>query len=208
MAEIRPGGSSGMRGRRRTFEDDQAFRVITRLLLDSGMHAVTLPAIAGRLGVTHQSVGRRFLSKQRLLERYSEWIYEIFIEEWRAIAARHASPLATLKDMLVMPMAPRAIDGEQGRDASWLLLMLELRRDREVGPGMAQRMAGTRQMVVDLVRAAQERRELVAADPERIANALFVAVTGAAALWTIDQSRGFDEAVAEQRDLALAPFVP
>lgn len=207
MAEILLRPSPGVRGRRRTFENDQAFRIITRLLVDSGIQSVTLPAIADGLGVTHQSVSRRFISKQQLLERYADWIGDLFLKETRAIAERHTSPLEVLKDILVLPMPASAIEGQSVRYATWLVLALELPREPAIAPLMTQSMGETRRMFANLVREAQARHELIAAEPERIAGALLSATIGAALLWTIDPIGSFPDAITEQRDLALAPFI-
>jgi AcrR family transcriptional regulator len=172
-------------GRPRLFEDEQAFQQITQLLLESGMSSLTMPALAHRLGITHQSLGRRFVSKHQMLTLYVIWMHSRYEEQFQAAIANLHSPLERMWRILILPMGADITGGEPGRPAQWIVLNLELRR----APELTALLIGQQQVIGERLIAAIEEAVrdglLRRCDPAVLAELLYAATLGGAVTWLL-----------------------
>jgi AcrR family transcriptional regulator len=172
-------------GRRRQFEDEQAFQQITQLLLETGMSSLTMPALARRLGVTHQSLGSRFSSKRQMLIQYVIWMHSRYEEQFQRAIANAVSPLERLWRILILPMDGRITGGEPERPAQWIILGLELRR----APELTEILIGQQQIIGE--RLVAEIRESVKTgllhecNVEELSELLYTATLGGAVSWLL-----------------------
>jgi AcrR family transcriptional regulator len=123
-----------------------------QLTAELGWGRVTTRAVAARAGLPHGSVSYHFRGKQELLIEAALHAFQ------QAIPIGHFEALETVDDLIgviAAELAPDAIDPVLSR------LMLEAMREAERDPGLRERMGAMlgayRQLMIDTVRADQER---------------------------------------------------
>jgi AcrR family transcriptional regulator len=204
VAEVHP----SRRGRPRSFEDAQVFQITTRILIEGGLESLTLQRIAADLGVSHQAIAQRFVSKVGLLEAYFGWYSEIVGAAQRTMRATFTSPLELIRAYLVQPLSPELVGREWNNpNVGWIIILLELQREPALTEIVhAQNRRGTR-MLGDLFAAAQDAGELREGDPYWIAELALATVTGAVVQWLFHHTGDISAKLSRCRDAVLAPYV-
>jgi AcrR family transcriptional regulator len=197
------------RGRRRTFEDIDAFQHVTNILLEGGMSAFSLPALARRVGCSHQSLSERFASRAGLLQAYRNWTNSIFRENVLEIRKQTPSPIEQVRQLLLMPLDPRIV-GTDGVFAPglWVILSLEFRREAVLVESITDGQRRLGELLRSMVEDAQQQDELREGDPGLIAEALLTATTGAAVLWLLRPVDEILEKMERSFEGTLARFMP
>jgi AcrR family transcriptional regulator len=146
----------------------------SELIAELGWGRVTTRAVAARAGLPHGSVSYHFRGKQELL---TEAALHAFQREIPIAAFEALQSVDDLIALIAAQLDPDAIDPVLSR------LMLEAMREAERDAGLRERMGALlgayRQVMVDTVRADQERGGAFAgARPEAIATLLGAAGDG------------------------------
>ena len=170
-------------GRRRTFENEQAFQQITQILLDSGMSTLSLPILARRLGVTHQSLGKRFTSRSLMLRAYLRWMLDRYEESFQRAVADVTSPLERLWFLLILPIDSSITGREAGIPAEWIVLNLEINRDSELQPLMIAQNRAIVERILAAIRESISAGLIRDVDPGELAERLYTATLGGAVYW-------------------------
>jgi AcrR family transcriptional regulator len=170
-------------GRRRLFEDEQAFQQITRILLETGMSSLTMPALAHRLGITHQSLGNRFVSKRDMLTQYVTWMHGRYEEQFQAAIANATSPLERLWRILILPVDGRITGGDPGPPAHWISLNLELYRDPVLIKSLVDGQKVVRERLIAAIKEAVQDGLLHECDAAELSEFLYTATLGGAVSW-------------------------
>ena len=170
-------------GRKRSFEDEQVFQHITQILLESGMSSLSLPVLARRLGVTHQSLGARFVSRSLMLRSYVQWMFDEYEVSFRLATASITSPLELLWNILIFPIDERITGGPPGIPPQWIVLNLELQREEP----LREMLEGANRTVLERLKnaicqsIADGLLQNVRADV--LAEQLYAATLGGAVYW-------------------------
>ncbi len=171
-------------GRPRSFEDEDVFVVTSQLLLEGGISAVTLQAVARELGLTHQAISQRFASKSGLLSAMYEWHSGRSQAYNEAMRGPHASPLTAIRERFLLGTGAANPD-EPVPELYGMPLMLELRRD----PGVVARMRsvadGFDTRLVELLDAAQAAGELHPCNSVALAELILAASIGGTIIWRV-----------------------
>ena len=139
------------------------------LIAELGWGRVTTRAVAERAGLPHGAVSYHFRGKQELLAEAALHAFQ------QAVPADHFAALKTVDDLIGLIVAevgdPDTIDPVLSR------LMLEAMREAERDPELRERMGAMlgsyRRLMVETVRADQERGAVFdGAPPEAIATVL------------------------------------
>jgi AcrR family transcriptional regulator len=200
--------TNARRGRRRTFEDVQVFRLTTRILVSEGLGSLTLQRIAKEIGVTHQAISNRFSSKVGLLESYASWFADMAEHDRAALREQVTSPLETARRFLVQPLNPQLFGHEKNNpNVGWIIIMLELQREPALAEMVSIQNQRTVQAIGDLLSAAQELGEVGPCNSLRLAELALAAVSGAVVQWIFTPTGDIRERLIECRDAVLDPFI-
>lgn len=150
-------------------------RAAAELIAELGWGRVTTRAVATRAELPHGSVSYHFRGKQDLLIEAALDAFQ------RVIPAEEFAELTTVKDLIGMIAAELGDLGAPGSALS--RLMFEAMREAERDPVLRERMgallARYRRMMIDAVRADQQRGVVFdGASPEAIATVLGAAGDG------------------------------
>jgi len=197
------------RGRPRSFEDADAFRAATYLLLTGGIAHLTLQRVADRVGCSHQALGQRFSSREGLLNAYLDWLIALNVSTIESVIANSPSPLAAARTIWMLPVDPAEVGLPEGvPHVVSSILSLQLRQDPALRDRITELYRSAPTVFLDLIRAAQEQGELRRdADPDDILEAVLVASTGAGIHWTMNPSEDLIAKIIRCRERALAPYL-
>lgn len=199
--------TSPIRGRPRKVEDEVVFLALTQLIEQHGLAGVTLQRVARVAGCSQQMLSHRFPSGG-LLSAYALWMSNVMREQMDAIVAAESSPVAAIAQILRMTIATSP-PGRIGINASWLQVMLDLRRDQEVAAEMALLTQDSEDLVTGLVERAQRTGELTDAVPAReITETILALVTGAVAKFILNPAEPLIPRIERFSERALAFYRP
>jgi AcrR family transcriptional regulator len=139
------------------------------LIAELGWGRVTTRAVAERAGLPHGAVSYHFRGKQELLAEAALHAFQ------QAIPAERFAELATVEDLMAVITAE--VGDVETIDPVLSRLMLEAMREAERDTTLRERMGGMlghyRRLMIETVRADQERGAVFAgAPPEAIATLL------------------------------------
>jgi AcrR family transcriptional regulator len=136
-------------------------RAAGELIAELGWGRVTTRAVAERAGLPHGAVSYHFRGKQQLLTESAMHVFE------DAIPIEAFEALRTVDDLIELIAAevgdPDTIDPVLSR--LMLEAMREAERDAQLRERMAAMLGAYRQVIVGLVRAGQERGDVLASVP-------------------------------------------
>ncbi|MGH2549512.1 MAG: TetR/AcrR family transcriptional regulator [Thermomicrobiales bacterium] len=175
--------SQPRRTRRQLFSDEQVFLAITRLLIAGGIVSVSLPAIAQRIGYTHQALTYRFASRAGLLQAYSSWFWKEGRKVHLSIRESSLTPLSALRSsFLMLPDPDDMVAQESDSPSSYASLLIEFQRDPILRKSFEDYLPKHLAFLTEGVQAAQDHGELRREyEPSEIVRVLIYAVNGAAA---------------------------
>ena len=206
MSESPGGARKG--GRPQSFTDEQVFQAITGLIVDHGIGAVSMPAIARRIGFSHQAVTFRFSTREKMLNAYAAWYQGSFLNVEQRLRLSGRPALDILHDFL-MGLGADELTGIPALSgpAEPIKLMMEFDREpilrRYFAPGRSQ----TFDWVTELIAQAQVEGTIAPGhDPRDVSNLLLFAVSGAVVLNVWDQPESIRASMTRAIDLALAPY--
>ncbi|MEZ4624401.1 MAG: TetR/AcrR family transcriptional regulator [Thermomicrobiales bacterium] len=149
-------------GRPQSFTDEQVFQAITGIIVEHGIGAVSMPAIARRIGFSHQAVTFRFSTREKMLNAYAAWYQGSFLSVEQRLRMSGRPALDILLEFL-MGGGVDAVTGVPalGGPVEPIKLMMEFDREpilrRYFAPGRSQ----TFEWVTELIAQAQaEARSL------------------------------------------------
>lgn len=195
-------------GRPRVFSDAAIFQATRHVLEQGGYPALTLQAIAERVGCTRQALVRRFGSKNALITAYLDATLTAMTANYTIMQADAESPLSALRARFVAPPEARLeIHEDRAVQANVLAFMLTAGAEPEIGA----RFDALSQMFQDemdrLIQAAIEQGELVHVESGALARTLFAASLGETVRWA--STPGDDTLVsrlAATFDLVTTPY--
>jgi AcrR family transcriptional regulator len=186
--------------------DDELFAATHAAMSKLGPGELTLAAIAKEAGVTASVLVQRFGSKRDLLltlaERYSGGTGEMMT----ALAARHRSPLAALRDyaecMAGMASSPAAL----ARNFAYLQIDLT---DPDFRVHLVKGSRATREGLRRLIQSAVDAGELVpGVNAARLARTIESLLGGSLLSWAFYQDGNAARWVRADLDAVLEPYLP
>ena len=179
-----------------------AYTAMTKL----GPGELTLAAIAKEAGVTAAVLVQRFGSKRDLLLALAERFSGGAGEMMTALAARHRSPLAALRDyaecMAGMAETPAAL----ARNLAYLQIDLT---DPDFRVHLVKGSRATRDGLRRLIESAVEAGELDASvNAARLARTIEALLGGSLLSWAFYQEGSASRWVRADLDAVLAPYLP
>jgi AcrR family transcriptional regulator len=167
-----PNNTSGLRGPASASTREQLLAAAGALIAELGWGRVTTRAVAERAGLPHGSVSYHFRGKQELLAEAAMHAFQ------QAIPADRFAELATVEDLIGLIAAE--VGDIETIDPVLSRLMLESMREAERDPALRVRM-GTmmgeyRNLMVETVRADQQRGAVFADAPADAIATLIAAV--------------------------------
>jgi AcrR family transcriptional regulator len=193
-------------GRPRSFEDEDVFIITTRLLLEGGIGAVTLQAVARELGLTHQAISQRYASKSGLLTAFFEWLRGRSLAYNEAMRSPISSPLAAIRERFLLGTGA-ANPEDPVPELYSIPLMLELRRDPEVLARMRSFSDQFDSRLAELLERAQAEGELRPCDSVALADLIFAAAIGGTIIWRMNPSGSIMELMDHYIAAALRPYL-
>jgi AcrR family transcriptional regulator len=195
------------RGRPRSFEDEQIFRIISELLVHGRLSDVTLDRVAKLAGTSNQAVSQRFASKAGLLDAYVTWLHAIVRDDIGEILNAAISPLQKFRRLMVLPINPRVLPNPSASPLeSWIPLLMELNRDPALARLNAERRRWFNSIGLQLIEEAQQRGELRPVEPERVLELVWSVLMGAAILWEQHAPEDIITKMVRCMDGVLDPF--
>jgi AcrR family transcriptional regulator len=179
-------------GRPRQFDDEAVFAAVTALATEGGAAAITLAAVAERLGVTGPAVRARFGSKHGLLTAYAAHQPTVVDEVFdRAVTESTESTGPTDAIVRALVSLAAGVGRRTAMANSLSLLHLDV-TDDELRRHAARHARQMRRRVSRLVADAITAGELAPGDPDAIALALTTTYNGALIGWAIDGTGRLD----------------
>jgi AcrR family transcriptional regulator len=195
-----------MSPRPRKVTDDELFAATHAAMTKLGPGELTLAAIAKEAGVTAAVLVQRFGSKRALLLALAERFSGGAGEMMTALAGRHRSPLAALRDyaecMAGMAESPAAL----ARNLAYLQIDLT---DPDFRVHLVKGSRATRAGLQRMIQAALEAGELVASvNAVRFARTIEALLGGSLLSWAFYQEGSASRWVRADLDAVLAPYLP
>jgi AcrR family transcriptional regulator len=166
-------------GRPRVYSDEAIFDAVHLLIRRDGYTTLTLEAIAHEVGCTRQALVRRFGSKRELLLASVDATAAKLSSEYDSARESRSSPLAALRDRMMLPPTSRPESATDAREQANLLAYVVL---SSADPEFGTRFAALQRLVEDeiekLLRAAVAHGELADVDITALAENLYAASIG------------------------------
>jgi AcrR family transcriptional regulator len=192
-----------MIGRPRTVSDAEILDAAARAIAQRGPGRLTLAHVAAEVGLVPATLLQRFGSKRGLLlavaGRGAEAVGAIFA----AARAAHPAPLAALHAALTDLVA--GIDSPAILANHLAFLQLDL-TDPDLRTNAVRHSREMRHEIRHLLEAAIAAGDLVAADGERLAQAVQTTYNGALLTWAIDGRGDLADWLRLEIDFLLAPY--
>jgi len=197
-------------GRRKAFTDEQVFEAISSLLREGGISTVSLPAIAKRIGFTHQALTYRFETRDGLLAAYAAWLWGRTHAAQERILQEPLGPLAMVR-RLFLSGAHGAGPGDRIEDSMSEMvgfLFIELQRDPATHATFAVNQPIGEARVIQVITRGQEAGVLDPRVPAtEILDALVYASIGASVFNNgIQRTDGAVDRVTRAFEAALARY--
>ena len=194
-----------MSPRPRKVSDDEIHAAAYRTMARVGPGELTLAAIAAEAGVTAAALSQRFGSKRQLLLSLTAAAADSAGSMVRALAEKHRSPLAAVREYAVS-MAPLAASpAVLVRNLAYLQIDLT---DDEFRAHLARQARATRTGLEKLLGQAVAARELTTGtDVSALARTLEVAINGSLLTWAIHQEGTAARYLRRSAEAVLAPYI-
>ena len=191
--------------RPRKVSDEEIFAAAYRAMARVGPGELTLATIAAEAGVTAAALSQRFGSKRELLLALSEGAAMSAGATIDAIAARHRSPLAAVREyaecMAHLAPSPSVL----ARNLAYLQIDLA---DPDFRKQLAVQARATRAALEELLKRAVKAGELARTTNVRtLARSLEVAINGSLITWAFYQEGTAARWLRENADAILAPHL-
>lgn len=185
--------------------DEEILAATARTIFRIGPTRLTLSAVAADAGLSPSSLVQRFGSKRGLMLAFSRSAAHGLAERFTADRAAHASPLAALRASLIEMTAGITTAPTLANHLAFLALELgdpELRR--ETRKHATSMLAQIRVLLAEAIEAG----ELADADPERLAETIYVTYNGALISWAILRKGSLSSWLGSALDSALSAYAP
>ncbi len=195
-------------GRPKSFSDEQVFRAITELVVVAGISAVSMPAIARRIGCSHQAVTQRFSNRESMLRAYGGWYLDNLTMAEERYRTSNEPSLSGLIDFFSGGVVDEMLGVPGlGGPAEPIKLMLEFDRVpvlREVFKPSRQQ---TTAWITEQIEQAQREGDIEpTCDPLDVAETLLFSVSGAVVLHAFSDPAFVRQRMQRAIDLALKPY--
>jgi AcrR family transcriptional regulator len=190
-------------GRPRSTTDEEIFHGLIEVVGRVGPSALTLAAVAERVGLSAPALTQRFGSKRGLLVAFAEHAAGAAGDSFAAARADGLDPLGALHAAfaaLVRPIPTREVLANH-----LAFLQLDL-TDPQLRTHAVAQSRELRSNIAALLEAAVAAGDLRQVDPRTLADALYITYNGALVAWAIDGRGPLDEWLRHHMDQALAPF--
>ena len=159
--------------KRRQVEQEEVLAAAADVAVELGLHAVSIPAVAERLGVHRKVVERMWPSGEPLVAMaFSRAVGAELAEVQRDVLA-HPSPVDQLVELLGSLAEPVPY-----LDALWVESWSLGRRNRALGAAVRTEESAWHTLVASVVRRGIESGDFTAEDPDEVATHLLAVVDG------------------------------
>lgn len=194
-------------GRPRVYSDETIFAAVDEVLRIEGYVALTLEAIALRVGCTRQALVRRFGSKETLLLSFLDAIVAMESAQLSHMGRTADSPLAALYDRFaLLPENQSGMSADPRGQAELMAFLLTASGDAEFAARIAALNRMTIQAVAWLLQSAIDRGELAPIDTQLVARILYNLLLGAIADWCVDPATDVPATLTRGFDLIIGPY--
>jgi AcrR family transcriptional regulator len=159
--------------KRRRIEQDEVLAAAAEVAVELGLHAVSIPAVAERLGVHRKLVERMWPSGEALVAMAFSRVVGAELAEVQRDVLEHASPVDRLAELLgsLAEPVPRL-------DALWVESWSLGRRNRALGAAVRTEELAWHTLVASVVRSGIESGDFTAEDPDEVATHLLAVIDG------------------------------
>jgi AcrR family transcriptional regulator len=201
----------GQGGRPRTFQDEDVFGAVTRVLAQSGYAQLTLEAVAAELGCTAPAISRRFGSKRGLIRAYLDWSLGAVHERFERASHEAGSPLEAMRSRVSIPAQERIEElgdpRNPDRAANIATFWSAIRSDPEFRERANQSVRESERDATKVLERAVAAGELSGCDTWEIGRILIAAWTGTTSLWPGDGPDGtLEERLRTVFDAIIGPY--
>lgn len=195
-------------GRPQSFSDEQVFRAMIEIVVENGMGGVSMPAIAKRIGYTHQAVTNRFTCRDNLLRAFGGWYLDNLLRVESRYRSSGSGALNGLLEFFSGGVVDELLDVPGlGGPAEPVKLMLEFDREPVLRAFFEATRKQTASWVAERIREAQREGDIGAEhDPLVVAETLLFAVSGAVVLHAYADASVIHERMQRAIDLALRHY--
>lgn len=178
------------------------------IVVEKGMGGVSLPAIAKRIGYSHQAVTNRFASRDNLLRAFGRWYLDNLLQSESRYRSSGTPALSGLLDFFTGGVVDELLGVPGlGGPAEPVKLMLEFDREPVLRAFFEPIRNQTAGWVAERISEAQREGDIGADhDPLVVAETLLFAVTGAVVLHAYADAAVIHERMERAIDLALRHF--
>lgn len=193
-----------MAGRPRTVSDEAIFTAVTEAIGEGGPDALTVQAVADRVGLTAPAVRQRFGSKRALLVAYAEHQAEHAALPFSSKADGETRPLDLLVDGLVA--AGSKLSDKQTLSNNLAMLQLDL-GDPDLGVHAANHSRAVLRAIEGLIgRAIDTQHVRPDVDIGSLAQAINAIYNGALVTWAIDGAGPLESWLRDRIEFAIQPY--
>lgn len=194
-------------GRPRVFSDDVIFAAVAFIIRQDGYPALTLEAVAERVGCTRQALLRRYGSRRGMLLASLEATAARISANFNQTSQMESSPLEALKTRFLLPPNSRP---EMGLDpvpvANTLAYILMTSPDPDFSQQFTSLVAIAQTELQGLLDTAVAKGELRPVNTRRLARVLHAVWTGETLNWCADQSVPYSTTQAAIFEQIIAPY--
>jgi AcrR family transcriptional regulator len=159
--------------KRRPVDQEEALASAADVAVELGLHAVSLPAVAARLGVHRRTVERMWPSAEALVAMTFSRIVGAELAEVQGDVLGHASPVEQLAELLASLAEPVPY-----LDSLWVESWSLGRRNRALGAAVRTEELAWHTLVASVVRSGIESGDFTADDPDEVATHLLAVIDG------------------------------
>ncbi len=196
-------------GRPRVYSDAEIFGAINLTLKEGGFPALTLDAIATRVGCTRQALVRRFGSKDAMVLAYLENMQTYVEASVRETDHEGPAPLDTLRTRYTRPAGERDdMSGDPAVEANLLAFVLTASADPRYASIIATLNEANISAFQSLLDSAVAQGELRPCPTRAIASSLHFVWIGEIARWCLDPGFSLPDRMARAFDVIVLPYRP
>jgi AcrR family transcriptional regulator len=194
-------------GRPRVYSDETIFSAVDEVLRSEGYTALTLEAIALRVGCTRQALVRRYGSKRALLLASLDGMASNITSDFERARDSWGTPLAALHARLTLPPLSRTeLASDPRTQAHSLANILTASSDPAFGDRFARLRAIALAEIRRLLDAAVDAGELQPVDTTTLARTLHGVWTGETINWCADQSAPYATTLSAIFEQIVGPY--
>lgn len=197
-------------GRPRSFSDRDVFEAISAVLREEGYTALTLAAVAERVGRTPSALLRRYGDKQELLCGYLDWLARSNEEVYDAARPLFASPLDVIRVLMFLqprqpPLGPTSLPLVD--PPRYMSFIVGGRSHPAYRARIADVVRRFERRLALLIAEARDLGEIEPCDPNQLAHLLSVTFTGAVTYWFDREEGSLVDEIAFAIDAVLTPYL-